>query len=41
MEIPAKEYQTLQDAITALQGTTGLKTVKVEVHPLGTHKLLS
>ena len=39
MEIPGKEYQTLQDAITALQGTTGLKTVKVKVHPLGTHKL--
>jgi hypothetical protein len=39
MEIAGKEYQTLQDAIAALQGTTGLKTVKVDVRPLGTHKL--
>jgi hypothetical protein len=38
METSGKEYQTLQDAIAALQGTTGLKTVKVEVRPLGDNK---
>lgn len=39
MELAGQEYQTLQDAIVALQGTTGLKTIKVEVRPLSTNKL--
>jgi hypothetical protein len=34
MELADQEYQTLQDAIAALQATIGLKTVKVEVRPL-------
>jgi hypothetical protein len=34
MDYPGPEQQTLQDAIAALQATLGLKTVKVEVHPL-------
>jgi hypothetical protein len=37
MELEGPEYQTLQTAITALQATAGLKTVKVDVRrPLAT-----
>jgi hypothetical protein len=36
MDLPGQEYQTLQDAIAALQATAGLKTVKVDVRPLPT-----
>jgi uncharacterized protein (UPF0261 family) len=34
MDLAGREYQTLQTAIAALQATTGLKTVKVDVRPL-------
>jgi len=34
MELAGTEYQTLQDAIAALQATTGLKAVKVDVRPV-------
>jgi hypothetical protein len=39
MEPFDREYQTLQDAIAALQATEGLKTVKVEVVPFRPAKL--
>jgi hypothetical protein len=37
MELAAREYQTLQTAIAALQATAGLKTVKVDVRRLAIH----
>lgn len=36
MELAGQEYQTLQDAVAALQVTAGLKTVKVNARPLAT-----
>ena len=38
MELAGQEYQTLQDAIAALQATAGLKTVKVDVRPFPTNQ---
>jgi hypothetical protein len=38
MELAGQEYQTLQDAIAALQATAGLRTVKVDVRPLATNQ---
>jgi hypothetical protein len=38
MELTGQKYQTLQDAITALQATAGLKTVKVDVRPVVTNQ---
>jgi hypothetical protein len=38
MELAGQEYQTLQDAIAALQATAGLKTLKVDVRPLDTNQ---
>ncbi len=38
MDLPGQEYQTLQDAIAALQATAGLKTVEVDVRPLPTNQ---
>jgi hypothetical protein len=34
MEIPGREYQTLQAAVAALEATAGLKTIDVDVRPL-------
>jgi hypothetical protein len=38
MELTGQKYQTLQDAITALEATAGLKTVKVDVRPVVTNQ---
>src|SRR6202034_221634 len=38
MELTGQKYQTLKDAITALQATAGLKTVKVDVRPVVTNQ---
>jgi hypothetical protein len=37
MEPTDQENQTLQEAITARQGTAGFKTVKVDVRPIATN----